>query len=193
MKGEGEESSSDLHLPLPCNPAQLWSFPPRHVTSLPSQGFLRPKVRVRAADLRIVPHTVHSQPWGGRRSEGSWCTAVPLRLPGPAGRPGAPNGLPPRGVWYSPNPRPETSAVSFGSQGSPSGAFLVGGLVGKTSWLLRRWHYRAEAQGRSGTLLCVCSGVPGGQLWGGGGRAAPLERGTVTCDILPLLWLTCVS
>lgn len=58
MKGEGEEPSSDLRLPLPCYPAHLWSFVAGHVTSLPSQVLLRPKVRVWAAELCIVPMTL---------------------------------------------------------------------------------------------------------------------------------------
>lgn len=83
-----------------------------------------------------------------------------------------------RGFWCFLSPGPETSLVSSSFQGSPSGTFLPRGLVRRLSLalgLLRRYHYHAEAQGRSGSLLRVCSGVSG--WWVSWGAGLPWQKG----------------
>lgn len=189
-----EGPCSDLSLPLPCNPACFWSSIAGDVIPLP---YPRSKETVWAADVCV------SSMWCTQPASG--CTQaqgflVSFGVPDTAGRS--------RPAWSSPDGFHQRPLVLSNSQtcnlccelwltGLPFWNLPCWRLGGKAQLALgplRRWHHWAEAQGRSGALLCVCSDVSGWRLWGHRVRAAPLERGTMTCDVHPSVGLVgCVS
>lgn len=109
----------------------------------------------------------HSQPQVAHRPKGSWSPSVPLTPLGAAGQPGAPDGFHQRPLVLS-NSQTCNLCCELWLTGLPFWNFPCWRLGGKAHLALRplrRWHHWAEAQGRSGALLCVCSEVSGWRLW----------------------------
>lgn len=61
-----------------------------------------------------------------------------------------------RGLWCFPDPGPEPSALSFGSQGSPSGSFLPGGQVGRPRPAVGLGKVAPSGRGRAAVAPCWC-------------------------------------
>lgn len=197
LKGEREESHLDLHLLLPCNPACLWPSVCQACHTTPFSRAAEAKgENVCSRPTCCRAHGTHSQPRGGQSMpERSWPTALPVKLLGLA-------------CWSEllmsshqwplvvSEYRARNLRCELWLKGLPFWNLLCWRSSGKAQLALglwRRWHHQAKVQGSRGALLCVCPGVPGRQLWGDRGRAAPSERGTMTCDVCLLLLLACVS
>lgn len=139
--------------------------------------------RAAHANGRCVPWTcvargVRGQPQGREQARGSLVCCLGREAAGLSRPAWSASRASIRGPWCFLSPGPEISLVSSSFQGSPSGTFLPGGLVRRLSLalvLLGRYHHQAEAQGRSGSLLRVCSGVSG--RWVSCGAGLPCWKG----------------